>query len=149
MRANTALAVLVFCLAYCAARAEAGSPERKCPVVIDRVELSYNHQGGPSKPQLRIEFGNRAGKPITKITFSLAVLDAGGYPYPYPDDLMYRDGLEVGKRKMFAWELASESVDIHRTGETVVVKRVEFSDTAGWIDDGSESCAFKVDFHPR
>jgi len=50
---------------------------------------------------------------------------------------------------VFTWELASESVDIHRTGETVVVKKVEFSDTAGWIDDGSETCAFKVDFHAR
>ena len=149
MRANTAWSILALCLACGAVRAEAESPDRKCPVAIDRVELSYNHQGGPSKPQLRVEFGNHAGKQIAKITFSLSVLDAGGYPRLYPDDLIYRDGLEAGKKKVFIWELASESVDIHRSGETVVVKKVEYLDTTGWIDDGSESCAFKVDFHAR
>jgi len=149
MRTNTASLVLALCLACGALRAEAGGPERKCPVVIDSVELSYNHQGGPSKPQLRVEFDNHANKQISKIAFSLSVLDAGGYPHPYPGDLMYRDGLEIGKRKVFTWELASESVDIHRSGETVVVKKVEFSDTASWVDDGSETCAFKVDFHAR
>jgi len=149
MRANTALLVLALCLACRTVRAEAESPERKCPVVINHVELSYNHQGGPSRPQLKVEFGNHAGKEISNVTFSLSVLDAGGYPHPYADDLIYRDGLESGKKRVFIWDLASESVDIHRAGETLVVKKVEFIDTTGWVDDGSESCAFKVDFHAR
>jgi hypothetical protein len=149
MRAVAALLVFALSLACGAMRAEAKSPEQKCPVVIDRVELSYNHQGGESKPQLRVEFGNFAGKQISNITFSLSVLDADGYPRPYPDDLTYREGLETGKRKVFIWDLAPETVDIHRAGETVVVKKVEFSDTTGWIDDGSESCVFTVDFHAK
>ena len=149
MKTNIASLVLALCLACGAVRAEAGSPERKCPVVIDSVELSYNHQGETSKHQLRVEFDNHSGKHISKIAFSLSLLDVGGYPHPYPDDLMYGNGLEIGKTKAFTWELASESVDIHRTGETVVVSKVEFSDTVSWIDDGSETCAFKVDFHAR
>ena len=69
--------------------------------------------------------------------------------HPYPDDLTYRDGLEAGKKKVFIWDLASESVDIHRAGETVVVKKIEFIDASDWIDDGSEACVYKVDFHAR
>ena len=149
MKANTALPVLAFYLACCVMRAEAGSAEPKCPVVIDGVELSYNHQGAPSKPQLRVEFGNFGGKHISNIRFALSLLDAGGYPHPYPDDLTYRDGLEAGKKKVFIWDLASESVDIHRAGETVVVKKIEFIDASDWIDDGSEACVYNVDFHAR
>jgi len=143
------LLVFTLCLAFGALKAEAESPEPKCPVVINRVELSYNHQGGVSKPQLTIEFGNHAGKQISKITFNLLMLNEGGYPHPYPDDLTYQEGLETGKRKVYNWDLAFEAVDIHRTGETVVVERVEFIDTTNWIDDGSESCVFTVDFHAR
>jgi hypothetical protein len=29
------------------------------------------------------------------------------------------------------------------------VKKVEFIDATSWIDDGSESCVFTVDFHAR
>jgi hypothetical protein len=130
-------------------RAKAESPEHKCPVVIHSVALSYNHQDGQSRPQLRIEFGNGAGKQISNVTFSWSVLDAEGNPHPYPDDLTYQEGLETGKRKAFFWNLAPEAVDIHRSGETVVVKKVEFADTTRWIDDGSESCGFTVDFHAR
>jgi hypothetical protein len=147
MRANVALLVLALCLACGTMRAKAEGPLRKCPVVIHGVELSYNHQDGQSKPQLRVEFGNNAGKQISNVTFSLYVLDAGGDPRPYPDDFTYREGLETGKKRAFVWNLAPETVDIHRTGETVVVKRVEFVDTTRWIDDGSESCVFTVDFH--
>lgn len=149
MRSNTTLLVLALCLACGTMRAEAESPERKCPVVINSVELSYSHQGGESKPQLKVAFVNFASKQVSNVTFSLSVLDADGYPRPYPDDLTYREGLETGKKKVFIWDLANESVDIHRAGETVVVTKVEFTDTTRWIDDGSESCVFTVDFHAR
>jgi hypothetical protein len=140
---------VVLCLVCGTMRAEGGSPEQKCPVVINRTELGYNHQGGQSKPYLRVEFGNTAGKQISTIVYGLSVLDPGGNPHPYPDELMYQGGLETGKKRAFTWELAREFVDIHRSGETVVVKRVEFIDTTHWIDDGSERCAFTVDFHAR
>ncbi|MGD0938422.1 MAG: hypothetical protein ABR905_01835 [Terracidiphilus sp.] len=149
MRVNASLLVLVLGMACGAMRAEARSPEQKCSVVIDSVQLSYNHQGGESKPQLRVEFSNDAGKQISQITLDLYLLDAGGNPQPYPDELTYQDGLGIGKKKSFLWDLARESVDIHRTGETVVVKKVEFINGKDWIDDGSESCAFTVDFHAR
>jgi hypothetical protein len=149
MRGNAALLVFTLCLNFGVLKAEAESPEHKCPVVINRVELSYNHQGGVSKPQLTIEFDNHAGKQISKITFNLSVLDEGGYPHPYSDDLTYLEGLETGKRKVYIWDLASEAVNIHRTGETVVVEKVEFIDTTSWIDDGSESCVYTVDYHAR
>lgn len=149
MMIKPALLVMTFCLALGSMRAEARSAERKCPVVVNSVELSYNHQGGESKPQLRIEFGNLAGKKISIVTFSLSVIDAGGYARPYPDDLMYREGLDTGKKKVFLWDLEPENVDIHRTGETVVVKKVEFADTTLWTDDGSESCVFTVDYQAK
>jgi hypothetical protein len=149
MRGNAALLVFTLCLAFGAPKAEAESPEPKCPVVMNHVELRYNHQGGVSKPQLTIEFDNHAGKQISRITFKLSVLDEGGYPHPYPDDLMYQEGLETGKGKVYNWDLASEAVNIHRTGETVVVEKVEFIDATSWIDDGSESCVFTVDYHAR
>jgi hypothetical protein len=57
--------------------------------------------------------------------------------------------LETGKSKVFMWDLAFESVDIHRAGETVVVQRVEFADNTKWVDDDSESCMLKVDFHAK
>jgi hypothetical protein len=149
MRSSAVLLVFTLCLAFGMLKAEAESPDPKCPVVINRVELSYSHQGGMSKPQLTIEFDNHAGKQISKITFNLLVLDEGGNPHPYPDDLMYQDGLETGKRKVYNWDLASEAVNIHRTGETAFVEKVEFIDTTSWIDDGSESCVFTVDYHAR
>jgi hypothetical protein len=149
MRANAALMVFTLFMAFGALNLGAESPEPKCPVVTNRVELSYNHQGGVSKPQLAIEFDNRAGKQISKITYNLLLLGEGGYPHPYPEDLTYREGLETGKRKVYIWDLSSEAVDIHRTGETVVVKKVEFTDATSWIDDGSESCMFTVDYHAR
>jgi hypothetical protein len=149
MRPSRALLVLTLCLTCILARAEAKPRERKCPVLIDHVELGYNHRGGESKPQLRVGFGNNAGKQISTVTFSLSVLDSGGNPHPYPDSLTYGDGLETGQKKLFAWDLAFESVDIHRAGETVVVQKVEFADATGWTDDGSESCMLTIDFHAR
>ena len=149
MKTNFAILTLALCLACTAARANAQSSGQKCPVVLDHIALSYNHEGGQSKPQLRVKFDNAAGKRITKVTFSLSVLESSGYPQPYPEDLVYRDGLEAGKQKIFAWSLAPESIDIHHAGETVLVLEVEFADATRWKDDGSESCVLTVDFHPR
>jgi hypothetical protein len=151
---NSALTVLALCLACGVVRAEAQKPARKCPVVIGQIELSYNHQGGQSKPELKVSFGNDSSKQVSTVIFSLSLLDSGGYPHPYPDDLTYRDGVEAGKEKVFTWELAPESVDMHRTGEAVVVLKVEFAGTSGqypasWTDDGSESCKLTVDYHAR
>jgi len=149
MRPNFAILAFALCLACGATKANAQRSEQKCPVSLNHIELSYNHEGGHSKPQLRVEFGNTAGKGITTVTLTLSVLDSAGYPHPYPEDLVYRDGLEAGKQKNFAWSLAPESIDIHRTGETVLVQQVQFADATSWKDDGSESCVLSVDFHPR
>jgi hypothetical protein len=111
--------------------------------------LSYSHQGSPSVPRLTIRFNNNSGKRIAKVTFSLALLDSGGYPRQYPDDLEFSGGLEAGMRRAHAWNLQAASVDIHRAGETVAVQRIGFDDTTTWTDDGSESCKFTVDFHPK
>jgi len=136
-------------VAFVIPQTNAWAAEQKCPVALDHIELSYAHQGGQSKPQLRINFGNAAGKQISTITFTLSILDPSGYPHPYPGDLVYRKGLEADAQKVFVWSLAQESVDIHRTGETVLVQEVEFSDATSWKDDGSESCELTVDFHPK
>jgi hypothetical protein len=149
MRAKTTLLTLAACAAWTAASAVAQSHEQKCPVVLDQIQISYTHNGEQSKPQLRVVFDNAAGKQIANVTFSLSVLDSGGYPHPYPDDLVFGDGLETAEKKNFAWTLAPESVDIHHTGETVLLREVEFADATTWKDDGSESCVLTVDFHPR
>lgn len=149
MNRNAASLALALCVAWGVAPAVAENPEQKCPVVIDQVDLNYNHAGGRSAPQLRVRFGNEASKGISTVTFSLSLLGTGGDPRPYPDDLTYSDGLESGKKKVFIWELASESVDIHRAGETVVIQKIEFADATTWVDDGSQSCVFTVDFHAR
>ena len=149
MRTNFAMLIVALSLVCSATRAKSQSSGQKCPVVLDHIDLNYNHEGGKSKPQLSVEFGNATGKAITTVTFSLSVLDSAGYPHPYPEDLEYRDGLETTKQKTFTWNLAPESVDIHRAGETVLVREVEFADATGWKDDGSESCVLTVDFHPR
>jgi hypothetical protein len=118
-------------------------------VVIDQVALAYNHAGGHSIPQLRVRFGNAAGKRVTMVKFTLSLLAPGGDARLYPNDLEYADGLETGTKKVFTWALVPELVDIHRAGETVFVQKVEFADATAWVDDGSESCAFKVDFHAQ
>jgi len=127
---------------------QATALEQQCPVSLKQISLGYNHEGGQSKPQLRVNFANQAGKEISTVTFSLSVLDSAGSPREYSDDLVYRDGLGVGKTKLFAWDLTPESIDIHRTGETVLLQKVEFSDSTVWTDDGSQSCVLTVDYHP-
>jgi len=99
-----------------------------------------------------VSFANNAGQRIMTVGFSLSVLDSSGSSLLYPEDLIYSNGLDAGKKKVFLWELEPASVDIHRAGETVVVQRVQFADTSGlnslaWTDDGSESCKLTVDYH--
>jgi hypothetical protein len=137
------------CFTWGVERGEAASAEQKCPVVIDHVELLYNHAGGHSIPQLKVSFDNAVRKRISTVTFNLRLLGASGDERPYPDDLKYSDGVEMGKNKVFTWDLTPQEVDIHRLGETVMVQRVEFDDGPAWVDDGSESCVFKVDFQAK
>jgi hypothetical protein len=140
---------LAFCLALGVGRTAAASSAQKCSVVIDQIALDYNHGGGRSIPQLRVRFVNAAGKRLTRVKFALALLASGGDAHLYPYDLEYADGLETGKTKVFTWDLVPEAVDIHRAGEAVFVQEVEFADETAWVDDGSESCAFKLDFHAQ
>lgn len=146
---RAALPLLVLLLSSSASRIEAQKKPQICPVVVEQMILTYNHRGGQSAPQLQIRFGNATDMQIAAVTFSLSLLDSGGYPRPYPDSLSYSDGIEAGKKQSFTWTLASESVDIKRTGETIVVEKVEFENKETWKDDGSQSCVFTVDFHPR
>jgi hypothetical protein len=149
MKTTSAFLALALCFAGGAVECAGQSPEAKCPVVIDQLMLSYNHEGGRSVPQLKVWFENQAGKQVSTVTFSLSVLDSGGYRRPYPHSLKSHASLDSGKKKESAWELTAESVDIHGTGETVAVTKIEFADASTWTDDGSESCALTVDFHPK
>lgn len=142
--------VLVFCGVFGNACTAAESPAQKCPVVIDRIDLTYSHQGGQSKPELKVSFGNAGGRRVATVLFSLSLLNSSGDLQTYPEDLAYRDGLDPDKKRVFIWELAPESVDIHRAGEIVVIKKVGFDDAGSvWTDDGSETCKLTVDYHAR
>lgn len=149
MSINTAWLALVLSLVCGAVSAEAENAGQKCPVVISGVDLNYNHQGGQSKPQVKVEFANNAARRIMTITFSLSLIETNGDARPYPDDLIYEEGLEPGKKRVFVWSLTPEDVDIHRAGEMVTLKKVRFIDASGWVDDGSESCELTIDFHAR
>jgi len=149
MKSIASSVVLALCLPWGVERTAAASPEQKCAVVIDQVALVYNHAGGHSIPQLSARFGNAAGKRVTKVKFTLSLLGPGGDAHPYPYDLEYADGLETGTKKFFNWDLVPEAVDIRRSGESIFVQKVEFADSTAWIDDGSESCVLKVDFHAQ
>jgi hypothetical protein len=122
---------------------------RACPVVINQVNLTYSHEGNPSVPRLEIRFTNAGPQPIARVVFQLALLDGSGYSHEYPDDLTSNAELEPRKEKVSNWTLQPQSIDIHRAGETVVVKKVSFAEGNPWSDDGSESCKFVVDFHAR
>jgi len=132
-----------------AIQARALKPGQVCPIAIENLELSYRHQGGQSTPQLAAMLGNRAGKRIASARFQLSLLDPDGYPHSYPEELVYGKGLDVDKRRNYFWTLASESVDMHRTGEALVLLEVVFDDQSSWKDDGSESCGYGVDYHAR
>ncbi|MGD0098488.1 MAG: hypothetical protein ABSB60_18550 [Terracidiphilus sp.] len=149
MKAKTVLLVVVLSLACGATQAEEKSSQHKCPIAIKSVKLSYNHQGGESKPQLGMEFESYSDKRISNIVFTLLILDAFGNAHPYPDDLTYPQDLEPGKKAAFVWDLESAAVDIHRTGETLVVKKVGFIDATSWNDGGLGVCGYTVDYHAR
>jgi len=146
---KAALPLLVFLISVSGMRIEAQRKAQVCPIIVEQMILTFNHHGGQSSPELQLRFGNATQLQIAAVTFSLSLLDSGGYPRPYPESLSYSDGLEAGKKQSFTWSLASESVDMKRTGETIVVERVDFENQKAWKDDGSQSCAFSVDFHPR
>jgi hypothetical protein len=141
--------MLAVCIAGCSAEGMSQKPAQRCPIAIENLALGYNHAEGQSKPQLQLQFGNRENKRIATATFQLWLLGEGGYPHPYSEDLVYRDGLDPHKRRNFTWDLNPEAVDIHRTGESLILQAVEFDDGTTWKDDGSLSCELTVDYHPR
>ena len=153
MRATTsgiALALgAAFCAVFCSMRAAAQKAAQVCPVSVENLELTYSHAGGRSTPQLAATLGNRTGKRIASARFRLSILNASGDPHFYPEDPVYRKRLDAGKQRHFIWTLDLESVDIHRTGEELVLLEVEFDDLTRWKDDGSESCGSAVDYHAR
>jgi hypothetical protein len=136
-------------LALCATSAGALKPGQVCPIAVESLELNYRHQGGPSIPQLTAMLGNRAGKRILHARFQLSLLDGNGYPHAYPEDLIFDKGLDVDKRRNHVWPLVPESVDMHRTGESLMLLEVTFEDQTSWKDDGSESCGYGVDYHGK
>jgi len=149
IRAKVVLVWLAFgCAAGESPLAVHAAPQN-CPATIESLALNYNHQGGQSKPELSASFSNRAGKRISSATFELSLLDQAGYPHVYPHRLTFSDGLETGKVKTSQWALDPASVDIHRTGEVLQLRTVEFEDATSWKDDGSESCELAVDYHAR
>jgi hypothetical protein len=136
-------------LALSAMPAAAQKSEQVCPVAIESLDLGYGHQGGQSKPQLTAMLGNRTEKRVARARFRLSVLDPSGYANPYPQDLTFDQGLDVHMRRRHIWSLEPESVNIHRTGQSLVLLSVEFDDRTAWKDDGSESCVVTVDYHAR
>jgi hypothetical protein len=149
IRAKVALVCLAFgCVAGGDPLAVHAAPQN-CPAKIDSLALNYSHQGGQSKPQLSANISNQSGKRISSATFELSLLDSAGYPHPYPRALSFSDGLEAGKVRASQWALRVEAVDIHRTGEVLLLRAVEFDDGMSWKDDGSESCSLAVDYHAR
>ena len=149
IRVRVALIWLAFgCVAGESPLAVHAAPQN-CPATIESLSLNYSHEGGESKPKLSATFSNRAGKRIASAIFDLSLLDSTGAPHAYPHPLTFRDGLDAGKLRTSKWNLNPESVDIHRTGETLLLREVEFDDGMSWKDDGSESCSLVVDYHAR
>jgi len=136
-------------LLVCIGIPAAARPPERCPVLLQNISLTYNHNGGKSTPQLQVKFANDTGVELAKATFQLSVLDAAGYPQIYANDFEFRGALAPRKSKISSWDLDANSVDIHRTGETVLLKSVTFADGNGWADDGSETCRMTVDFHAQ
>ncbi len=120
-----------------------------CPVHLHQISIQYNHQGGTSRPQLSILYEDQSQLSVAQIHFSLAILDANGSPHPYGDNFLSKGVVSVGKPKLEFWDLVPELVDIHRTGEIVVVQQVRFSDGSVWKDKGEETCSLTVDYHGR
>jgi len=66
--------LLAVCVSGCWAGATAQGTAQKCPIAIESLSLGYNHAGGQSKPQLQLQFGNRADRRIGTATFELWLL---------------------------------------------------------------------------
>jgi len=121
----------------------------KCPLKLSHLDLRYRHTGGTSRPQVDLSFTNVAENKIVRISFSLSILDSGGYPHPYEDSLVFSKGADPDKPVSHLWALNAASVDIHHTGESLEVESVEFADGSAWHGDGSSECTITVDFHPQ
>jgi hypothetical protein len=145
------LAVLIFSLAPARGTITApDEPAAKCPVRLERLDLRYNHAGGQSVPQLRLAFTNSTDKTITDILLLLSILDSQGNGHPYIEDLNYHREIAPGMQPhTHLWNLDAASVDIHHTGESITLQKVQFSDGTTWKDDGSLACILSVDFHPK
>jgi hypothetical protein len=143
------LLTLAACATGIAIPAIGQSHKQTCPVIPTFVDVNYYHQGGRSKPQLRVQMENGAGKPVASVTLTLSLLDTAGATRIYPNDFSYDKGLETGRNKLYAWNLSPDLVDMHRTGESVFIKEVTFADGNEWSDDGSESCQITLDYHAR
>jgi hypothetical protein len=127
----------------------AQSSNQVCPISIEHLELGYAHRGSVSSPELIAIFSNTTGSRIATARFELSQLGAGGYPHSYPNILTYQVGVNAHKRTRYAWDLDPEAVDIHRTGQSLLLLSVGFDDRTIWKDDGSESCVLTVDYHGR
>ena len=122
----------------------------KCPVGFEQVDVSYNHSGGQSVPQLRLAFSNRTDRTIADFMFALSILDSDGNPVRYPSDFTYRRDFPAGApERSHLWKLDPASIDIHRSGETVTLLETRFADGAAWKDDGSRACALTFDYHAK
>jgi len=150
MRLKAWMFIAINCLSLAAlAETEKPAPADKCPISFQHIDLRYNHAGGESKPQLELIFTNQSEQRVTGFTFSLSILDAGGYPNLYSDSLSYRAGLEPDKKRISLWSLKLAAVDIHHSGETAILQKVEFVDGSTWTDSGSQECKITVDFHSQ
>lgn len=122
----------------------------KCPVGFQHVDVRYNHAGGESAPQLRLAFTNRADKTITGFVFSLSILDSEGNPVPYATQFDYRREFPPGGgERSRLWKLDAASVDMHRSGESVILLEADFADGTTWKDDGSQGCTLSFDYHAK
>ncbi len=126
-----------------------GQAPSACPVKLDHLDLRYNHAEGKSVPQVSVGFTNESAKRVAHLTFSLSILDSGGYPRPYDENFTYSKPVEPGRHVAFLWTLNAESVDMHHTGESVSLDKIEFADGTVWTDDGSLNCTMTIDFHAK
>ncbi|MBV8114248.1 MAG: hypothetical protein JO300_05870 [Silvibacterium sp.] len=125
-------------------------PLSKCPIGFGSVDVRYNHAGGESVPQLRLSFTNQTGKTITDLVFSLSIFDSDGSPVSYPSDFHYHHEFPPGQaQRSHTWNLDPASVDMHRTGESVMLLEARFADGTGWKDDGAWACTLAFDYRPK
>jgi hypothetical protein len=150
-----AMLLVLGAFACCGALAQSSvaSPETapsKCPIGFEHLDLRYNHAGGQSEPQMRLAFRNRTSKTITRFVFALSILDSDGNPVPYASQFEYRREFPpFGPQRSHIWNLEPAAVDMHRSGESVILLEAEFADGKTWKDDGSQSCTLAFDYHAK